>query len=123
VPNDDNDRWLVPAFAELYRVLANRSFCISFYGWPHADTFMSAYRSAGFRIVGHLLFPKRSASRTGFVRYQHEAAHLLAKGAPPRPAEPISDVIRLALHRQQAAPHPEAAGGAPTANRIVLPAW
>jgi adenine-specific DNA-methyltransferase len=32
VPNEDNDRWLVPAFAELYRVLANRSFCISFYG-------------------------------------------------------------------------------------------
>jgi len=93
VPNGDNDRWLVPAFAELYRVLANRSFCISFSGWPHADKFMSAYRSAGFRIVGHLLFPKRFASRTGFVRYQHEAAHLLAKGVPPRPAEPISDVI------------------------------
>ena len=93
VPNDDNDRWLVPAFAELYRVLANRSFCVSFYGWPHADKFMSAYRAAGFRIVGHLLFPKRYASRTGFVRYQHEAAHLLAKGVPPRPAEPISDVI------------------------------
>jgi site-specific DNA-methyltransferase (adenine-specific) len=33
VPNDDNDRWLVPAFGELYRVLANRSFCVSFYGW------------------------------------------------------------------------------------------
>lgn len=93
VPNDDNDRWLVPAFAELYRVLANRSFCISFYGWPHADKFMSAYRAAGFRIVGHLLFPKRYASSSGFVRYQHEAAHLLAKGVPTRPAEPISDVI------------------------------
>ena len=59
VPNDDNDRWLVPAFAELYRVLANNSFAVSFYGWPHADKFMSAYRSAGFRVVGHLLFPKR----------------------------------------------------------------
>jgi adenine-specific DNA-methyltransferase len=54
---------------------------------------MSAYRAAGFRIVGHLLFPKRYASRIGFVLYQHEAAHLLAKGVPHRPAEPISDVI------------------------------
>jgi hypothetical protein len=108
VPNDDNDRWLVPAFAELYRVLANRSFCISFYGCPHADKFMSAYRSAGFRIAGHLLFPKRYASRTGFVRYQHEAAHLLAKGVPPRPAEPISDVIgwRYTGNCAQFADHP-----------------
>ena len=93
LPNDDNDRSLVPAFAELYRVLANRSFCISFYGWPHADKFMGAYRSAGFRIVGHLLFPKHYASGSGFVLYQQEVAHLLAKGVPPRPAEPISDVI------------------------------
>lgn len=93
VPNDDSGRWLVPAFSELYRVLANNSFAVSFYGWPHADKFMNAYRSAGFRVVGHLLFPKRYANSSGFVRYQHEAAHLLAKGYPSRPAEPISDVI------------------------------
>jgi site-specific DNA-methyltransferase (adenine-specific) len=93
VPNDDNDAWLVPAFAEMYRVLADDSFCVSFYGWPMADRFMQAYRAAGFRIVGHLMFPKTYASSIRFLRYQHEAAHLLAKGNPSAPQQPIGDVI------------------------------
>ena len=93
VPNDDNDAWLMPAFAEMYRVLADDSFCVSFYGWPMADRFMQAYRAAGFRIVGHLMFPKRYASSTRYLRYQHEAAHLLAKGNPSTPQKPIGDVI------------------------------
>jgi len=94
VPNDDNDAWLKPAFAEMYRVLARDSFAVSFYGWPQADKFMQAYRAAGFRVVGHFTFPKRYASRTRYVRYQHEAAHLLVKGNPPYPDSPISDVIK-----------------------------
>jgi site-specific DNA-methyltransferase (adenine-specific) len=93
VPNDDNDRWLKPAFAEMYRVLADDSFCVSFYGWSMADRFMQAYRAAGFRIVGHLMFPKTYASSTRFLRCQHEAAHLLAKGNPATPQQSIGDVI------------------------------
>ena len=34
IQNDNNDAWLKPAFAEMYRVLAHHSYCISFYGWP-----------------------------------------------------------------------------------------
>jgi DNA modification methylase len=94
VPNDDNDAWLKPAFAEMYRVLDRDSFCVSFYGWPKADRFMQAYRTAGFRVVGHLMFPKRYASSTRFLRYQHESAHLLAKGNPRQPEKPIADVIQ-----------------------------
>jgi adenine-specific DNA-methyltransferase len=93
VPNDDNDAWLKPAFAEMYRVLAKDSFCVSFYGWPRADRFIRAYRAAGFRIVGHLVFPKRYTSSSRFVRYQHECAHLLAKGDPKQPQYAIGDVI------------------------------
>jgi adenine-specific DNA-methyltransferase len=93
VPNDDNDRWLAPAFAEMHRVLANDAFCISFYGWHQADKFMQAYRAAGFRVVGHFAFPKQYASSTRYVRYQHECAHLLAKGNPTIPEETIGDVI------------------------------
>jgi DNA modification methylase len=93
IPNDDNDRWLKPAFAEMHRVLARDSFAVSFYGWPQADKFLQAYRSAGFRVVGHFTFPKRYTSSTRYVRYQHEAAHLLAKGHPPCPHNPIGDVI------------------------------
>ena len=93
IRNDDNDKWLKPAFAEMHRVLANDSFCISFYGWPMADRFMQAYRAAGFRVVGHLTFPKTYASSTRFLRYQHESAHLLVKGNPRSPEKPIGDVI------------------------------
>ena len=93
VPNDDNDAWLKPAFAEMYRVLNKDSFCVSFYGWPHVDRFMAAYRAAGFRVVGHFVFPKRYTSASKFVRYQHECAYLLAKGWPEQPANTIGDVI------------------------------
>lgn len=93
MPNDDNDAWLKPAFAEMYRVLDRDSFCVSFYGWSKVDRFMQAYRAAGFRVVGHLMFPKRYASSTRYLRYQHESAHLLAKGNPRQPENPIADVI------------------------------
>jgi len=93
IKNDDNDAWLHPAFAHMYRVLARDRFCISFYGWPHADRFIAAFRAAGFRLVGHLVFPKRYTSSTHFLRYQHECAYLLAKGNPEEPAYPIGDVI------------------------------
>jgi DNA modification methylase len=93
VPNDDNDRWIKPAFAETYRVLKRDSFCVSFYGWPQADKFIHAYRAAGFRIVGHLVFSKRYTSSTRYLRYQHECAHLLAKGNPSCPQKTIGDVI------------------------------
>jgi site-specific DNA-methyltransferase (adenine-specific) len=93
IANDDNAAWLKPAFAEMYRVLTPDSFAVSFYGWPQADRFMRAYRDAGFRIVGHLVFPKRYTSSTRFVRYQHECAHLLAKGNPMQPRYAIGDVI------------------------------
>ena len=93
VPNDDNDAWLKPAFAEMYRVLACDSFAVSFYGWPHADKFLAAWRAAGFRIVGHFVFPKRYTSTTRLVHYRHECAYLLAKGDPKQPTIIIGDVI------------------------------
>ena len=93
VANDDNDAWLNPAFAQMYRVLKPDSFAVSFYGWPSADKFLHAYRAAGFRVVSHLMFPKRYASSTGYVKYQHECAHLLVKGTPWSMANTISDVI------------------------------
>lgn len=91
IRNDDTTAWLKPAFAEIYRVLANNSFCLSFLGWGAADHFIAAWRAAGFRIVGHLVFPKRYASKSSFLRYQHESAYLLAKGYP-HPEQVVSDV-------------------------------
>ena len=94
VPNDDNLTWLKPAFRQVARVLRPDSFAAVFYGWPHADLFMQAFRSAGLRAVGHMVFPKHYRSKVGFLQSQHEQAYLLAKGEPARPPRPISDVIR-----------------------------
>lgn len=93
VANDDNGRWLRPAFAEMHRLLKDGGFCVSFYGWNKVDLFMDAWRSAGFRIVGHLIFRKHYASSSRFLRYQHEQAYLLAKGNPKPPVRAIPDVL------------------------------
>jgi len=93
VPGDDNDAWLRPAFAQMHRALRADGYCFSFYGWPHADRFMEAFRAAGFRPVGHFSFPKRYTSSIGHVRCRHECAYLLAKGNPERPDNPLGDVI------------------------------
>jgi DNA modification methylase len=92
VANDDNDAWLEPAFREIYRVLDKDAFCISFYGWNQTDRFFSAWKAAGFRIGGHLTFPKRYSSSVRLLRYQHESAYLLVKGQP-EPTNVIGDVI------------------------------
>jgi site-specific DNA-methyltransferase (adenine-specific) len=93
VDNDNDAAWLKPAFAEIFRVLRRDSFCISFYGWHQADKFIAAWRGAGFRLAGHLTFPKRYPSTERFLRYHHENAYLLAKGNPPQPSQRIPDVL------------------------------
>jgi len=69
VINDDNDRWLKPAFAEIFRLLKAGSFCVSFYGWNQADRFIAAWRVAGFQLAGHMVFSKSYASSIGFMRF------------------------------------------------------
>jgi site-specific DNA-methyltransferase (adenine-specific) len=92
---DNTTAWIEPAFRAIFRVLKPQSFCVSFYSWNHADTFMAAWRRAGFRPVGHLVFIKPYSSSAGFLRYQHESAYLLAKGQPRRQRFPLKDVLRF----------------------------
>jgi hypothetical protein len=96
VANDDNADWLRPAFAEMYRVLKYRSFCVSFYGWHKAHLFIAAWRAAGFRPVGHIMFRERYASSVRFLRYQHEFAN--SKRAVRH------ETARLRRERRQALP-------------------
>lgn len=93
IKNDIESDWLKPAFRQVFRVLKADSLCVSFYGWSKTDLFYEAWKAAGFRIVGHITFPKRYASNTRLMRYSHENAYLLAKGNPKTPAHPIGDVI------------------------------
>jgi site-specific DNA-methyltransferase (adenine-specific) len=95
IHNDSNADWLKPAFAEAFRVLQPDHFMVSFYGWTQVDKFFDAWRSAGFRIVGHLVFRKQYTSKARFLQYQHEQAYLLAKGNPALPEHAIPDVIDM----------------------------
>jgi site-specific DNA-methyltransferase (adenine-specific) len=95
IQNDAQSDWLLPAMREAYRVLKQDRVAVMFYGWTRVDAFFTAWKSAGFRPVGHLVFRKTYASKTGFLSYQHEQAYLLAKGRPPLPARPIADVIDM----------------------------
>ncbi|MDP2896378.1 MAG: DNA methyltransferase [bacterium] len=90
---DRNGAWLAPVSAELCRVLKPNRFFVSFYGWQAADQFLAAWRAAGFRPVGHLVWTKRYASSERYLRYQHEQAYLLAKGRPDKPRTALPDVL------------------------------
>ncbi len=95
IQNDANEDWLKPAMAEAYRVLKQDRVAVMFYGWTKVDAFFEAWRSAGFQPVGHLVFRKSYSSKSRFLRYQHEQAYLLAKGRPPLPAQPLTDVLDM----------------------------
>jgi DNA modification methylase len=92
IANDDDPSRILGAFTDLYRVLKPDSLCISFYGWGLVDDFFRAWRTAGFRPVGHIVWVKEYASRARFLRYRHEQAFLLAKGRPALPAAPLDDI-------------------------------
>ena len=96
IQSDSNSDWLMPAFAEAYRVLKQDRFMVSFYGWTQVEKFFQAWHKAGFRIVGHLVFRKQYASKSRFLKYQHEQAYLLAKGNPSLPQNPIADIVDMA---------------------------
>ena len=51
---DNSAEWLQPACHEMYRVLKNDSLMVSFYAWNRADLFLNAWKTAGFRVVGHM---------------------------------------------------------------------
>jgi DNA modification methylase len=95
IQNDGNGDWLKPAMAEAYRVLKQDRVAVVFYGWTKVDEFFAAWKEAGFRPVGHIVFRKQYSSKTTFLSYRHEQAYLLAKGRPPLPKQPIADVIDM----------------------------
>ena len=101
---DDDPSWLMPSFAEVWRLLKPDSFCVSFYGWPHSDLFVGVWKDLGFRVVSHFAFVKRVWGLGRFTRSQHETAFLLAKGRPQPPATGIADVIEW--QREADAIHP-----------------
>ncbi len=94
VTNDDNAQAVLSVYPEIYRVLKPDSYCISFYGWTEIAAFSEAWKNAGFRTIGHIVWTKPYASRSGHTRYCHESAFVLAKGYPRKPERPINDIQR-----------------------------
>jgi len=92
--NDDprDSWWVKPASAEMYRLLKPGGFLISFYGVFQVEKFMTAWKAAGFRPVGHFVFVKKYASSEYFTKMRHENAYLLAKQHPPLQVMPPEDV-------------------------------
>ena len=93
IAGDGESAWLKPAFHEIYRVLKPNSFCVSFYGWNRVDEFFAAWKTAGFRPAGHLVWVKSYASSRGLLAYRHEQAYLLVKGEVARPSQALPDVL------------------------------
>lgn len=92
IANDDRPESVLGAFTDLYRILKPNSFCVSFYGWSKVDAFLHAWRQAGFKAVGHIVWRKDYASNVGYLSAHHEQAYLLIKGNPAKPAKPLDDV-------------------------------
>ncbi len=110
VTNDSGSPEFLGAFSDLYRVLKPNSFCVCFYGWNRVDQFFGAWRKAGFRPVGHIVWHKDYSSKSGFLHSRHEQAYLLAKGNPGRPAKPLADVQPWEYSGNRAHPTEKAVG-------------
>lgn len=110
VANDTGDGDFLSAFTDLYRVLRPDSFCVCFYGWNRVDEFFAAWRQAGFRPAGHIVWEKGYTSSTRFLQYRHEQAYLLVKGNPMRPRKPLADVQPWHYSGNRAHPTEKAVG-------------
>lgn len=93
IEGDSDPSWVIPVYSELFRVLKRDSLCLTFYGWPQAETFLSAWRLVGFRPISVFVLVKRRIGLGYFTRAQHEPAYLLAKGRPRKPDPAPSDVL------------------------------
>jgi DNA modification methylase len=45
IEGDSEPSWIQPVFGEVWRLLEPDSLCLSFYGWPHGETFLPGRRS------------------------------------------------------------------------------
>ena len=91
--NDDNPDGVLPVFAPLVRAMKQNSYAICFSGWSALPEFTTAWKKAGLRIVGEIVWRKDYASRRGFMQYRHESAYVLAKGRPALPQHPLPSVM------------------------------
>ncbi|HUQ92784.1 MAG TPA: DNA methyltransferase [Bryobacteraceae bacterium] len=110
IEGDSDPSWVLPVFEQIARVLKPDSLCLTFYGWPHADIFFSAWKAVGLRPVSTLVFLKNRIAFGRFTRSQHELAYLLAKGSPAKPKNAVGDVLHWHQAKPQLHPHQKPLG-------------
>ena len=94
VINDDNDAWLKPAFRRSTASSEPTAFAYFPYGWNKVDTFMAAWREAGFAVVGHIVFRKHYASSAGiFLTTSTSQPTCWRRASRPCPHRPVPDVL------------------------------
>lgn len=91
--NDDNPDGVLPVFAPMARAMKADSYVICFAGWNALPRFSTAWEAAGLKIVSEIIWTKQYVSRRSYTQYRHEAAYVLAKGNPAKPAHPVPSVM------------------------------
>jgi site-specific DNA-methyltransferase (adenine-specific) len=71
IEGDSDSDWVEPVYFEVSRVLKPNSLCCTFYGWPHAEIFLRAWKRAGLRQVSILALVKQTWGLGYFTRSQH----------------------------------------------------
>lgn len=92
IRNDKDADWVEPAFAQMYRLLKNNSYCVVFCALPSLVPFITAAKQAGFHNLGQLIWHKNYASSSYYLSYHHEQALVMAKGYPKKPLSPLKSV-------------------------------
>ena len=120
VPNDADDSWLRPAMREAYRVLKQDRVAIMFYSWTKVDTFFAAWKGAGFRPVGHIVFRRpRFKDR---VSQLPARTGIPARQRPPAAARPTHRRChRHAIYRKQAASYAKIRAGTRSPDSQLYP--
>lgn len=93
IANDGELSWVREVYGLIFSAMNDDSLCLTFYGWPDADIFVSAWKQIGFTLKSHFVWVKSNIGLGWFSRGQHEVAYLLVKGSPQKPILAISDVI------------------------------
>ncbi len=99
IEGDSDSSWVLPIYANIFRLMRPNALCLTFYGWPQAETFLSAWRFVGLRPVSVFVLVKRRIGLGYFTRAQHEQAYLLAKGRPSKPVTCLERCPRMGVLR------------------------
>ena len=92
IEGDSDASWVAPVYCR-FRVLKPDSLCLTFYGWPHADTFVGSWKQIGFRPISLIVLIKTQWDSADLREGSTSKLTWLAKGRPPKPEMAISDVL------------------------------